>query len=115
MAKTVDEVVAGYTDEQRAAYEQVRAIVVDELPGCTTRISYGMPTFDVDGRRVVHVGVFTAHVGMYPVHLVKDPTINTRLDPYRGGKGTVRFPFDEPLPEDLVRAIVRDLAAGAAD
>ena len=33
-------------------------------------------------------------------------TLAVELAPYVAGKGTIRFAYDVPLPEDLVRRIV---------
>ncbi|HLU52319.1 MAG TPA: DUF1801 domain-containing protein [Acidimicrobiia bacterium] len=84
------------------------------VPGVGEKISYQMPTFTVGGRNLVYVGAWQGQVGLYPLPK-SDAELDEAMDPYRAGKGTLRFPFGEPLPtaliEDVVRRLHRDLGS----
>jgi uncharacterized protein YdhG (YjbR/CyaY superfamily) len=105
-AGAIDEYIAGYPAEARAMLERVRAIVREEAPEATETIAYGLPTFDVGRKHLVHFGGFAKHVGFYPTPSGMEEFAE-ELSRYKTGKGSAQFPIGQPLPEDLVRAIVR--------
>lgn len=104
-AGTIDEYIAGFPAETRKVLAQLRALIKATAPGATESISYAMPTFDLNGRHLVHFAGYAKHIGFYPI-----PTgieaFKEELEPYKQGKGSVQFPLDQPLPTDLIRRIV---------
>ncbi len=106
---TVEEYLATLGPPAREAVEQLRALVHATVPGLEERISYGIPTFTLAGTSVVHVAGWARHVSLYPVPDV-DHDLAERIARYRGGKGTLRLPLTEPVPDDVVRAVVTRLA-----
>ena len=104
-AATIDEYIAGFPPETQAALEEMRALIRASAPGATETISYAIPTFDLNGRHLVHFAGYAKHVGFYPI-----PSAMTafaeELAPYKSGKGSAQFPLGRPLPADLIRRIV---------
>lgn len=101
----VDEYIAGFPPEVQERLEQMRAIIRKTAPDAVETISYGIPTFDMNGRHLVHFGGFKSHVGFYPIPSAME-AFSEELAAYKKGKGSAQFPLDQPLPEDLVRRIV---------
>jgi uncharacterized protein YdhG (YjbR/CyaY superfamily) len=81
----------------------VRAVIKAAAPGATERISYGIPTFDLNGKYLVYFAGWKKHISVYPVP-GGDAAFEAALGPT--SKGDVRFPLDQPLPADLIRRIV---------
>ena len=55
-------------------------------------------------RIFVFVGAFKHHIGMYPpVH--GSDALEEALLPYRGPKGNLRFPLDQPMPYNLIERV----------
>ncbi len=104
-AATVDAYLAALPADQRAALEHLRRVVLSAAPGAVESISYGIPTFKVTGKAVAHLGAAAKHCAFYP-GAVAD-AFAAELAGYSTGKGTIRFQPDAPLPDDLVRRIVR--------
>jgi uncharacterized protein YdhG (YjbR/CyaY superfamily) len=106
-APTVVDYIAHAPARTRQRLRQLRAAIKAASPGITERISYQIPTFDLDGRRCLYIAGFEHHVSVYPV----TPAIVERHGPaiarYRSGKGTLRFPLDAPLPLALVHRIIK--------
>jgi uncharacterized protein YdhG (YjbR/CyaY superfamily) len=102
---SIDEYIAGFPPETQAMLEQLRALIKAAAPGVTETISYGMPTFDLDGQHVVHFAGWKAHIGFYPVP-GNSPEILEGLKPYKTSKGTAQYPLDRPLPAELISRIV---------
>lgn len=104
-AGSIDEYIAEFPPDVRARLERVREIVRETAPEATETISYAIPTFDLAGTHLVHFAAFKHHIGFYPtgkgVEAFKD-----ELAAYKGSRGSVQFPLDQPLPDDLIRRIV---------
>jgi len=110
---TVDEYLAAQPDAVRAVLQDIRAIVHEVLPGATERISYGMPTFDVDGSALVHVAGWAKHVSIYPTP-ASPPELVAELAPLSSGRGTTKLVLKDGVDLDLVRRIIEALAAERA-
>ncbi|MBU2611866.1 MAG: DUF1801 domain-containing protein [Chloroflexi bacterium] len=103
--KTIDEYIAGFPPDVRAILEKMRMTIREAAPDAEEAIKYRMPTFTLQGN-LVHFAVFKKHIGFYPV-----PTgieaFKDELSVYAGGKGSVQFPLDKPIPFDLIGRIVK--------
>lgn len=102
-AASIDAYLANVPPDQRAALECLRRQIREAAPGAEEGISYGLPTFRLNGA-LVHFGAARNHCAFYP-HSVIEPFAD-RLKAYDTSKGTIRFQPDNPLPEALVREIV---------
>lgn len=103
-ATSVDEYIAGHPAEIQALLRQVRATARQAAPDAVERISYRMPALFQQGV-VVYYAAFRHHLGLYPP--VADAALRARLAPFAGPKGNLRLPYDQPLPLDLIAAVVR--------
>ena len=108
MAKyeSVDEYLAALPDDRRAAMEQLRSTIRAAAPEATEAISYNMPAFRLDGRFFVSYEAYKHHYSLFPWTDGMVAELGDALKPYAVGKGTLRFPADEPIPLDLVRRII---------
>jgi uncharacterized protein YdhG (YjbR/CyaY superfamily) len=104
---TVAAYIARTPPAARRALKQIRAAIKAAAPGITERISYRIPTFDLDGRYLLYIAAFREHVSVYPVTAGMLATYGKAIAPYRAGKGTLRFPLDEPIPVDLVATLAK--------
>ena len=86
---------------------QIRAAIRKAAPGITERISYRIPTFDLDGRYLLYMAGFKEHVSIYPVTAGMIAAFGAELRPYRSGKGTLRFAPDERLPLALITKLAK--------
>jgi uncharacterized protein YdhG (YjbR/CyaY superfamily) len=102
---SVDAYLAALPEAQRAALEHLRRTIRAAAPEAVESISYGIPTFKVKGRAVAHLGAAAKHCAFYP-GAVTD-AFAAELAGFPISKGTIRFQPDAPLPDDLVRRIVR--------
>jgi uncharacterized protein YdhG (YjbR/CyaY superfamily) len=105
-ATSVDEYIAGFAPETQARLEEIRALIREEAPGATETISYAIPTFDLSGRHLCHFAAFKSHLSFFPTGQGAE-AFAEELKAYKGGRGTVQFPYSQPLPADLVRRMVR--------
>lgn len=104
--KTIDEYLARLSQDKRQALEQLRATIKAEAPGAEECISYQLPAFRLNGM-LVGFGATSKHCAFY---LMSGSTVEAHqsdLKDYDTSKGTIRFQADKPLPETLVRKLVR--------
>lgn len=87
--------------------KQMRALVRAVAPRATEKISYGIPTFVLNGTYLVYVGGFKNHVSVYPVTAAVTRQLKNEIKPYQTGKGTLQFPLADPLPKTLIRKIIK--------
>ena len=102
--KTIDEYIKMFPDDVQTILNQVRQTIREAAPDAEETINYQMPTFTLNGN-LVHFAAFKTHIGFYPT-----PTgieaFKEELSPYKGAKGSVQFPIDQPMPLSLIRRIV---------
>lgn len=105
----IEAYVASLTLESGAAVQRLRGWIHEELPGLTETIRYNMPTFQRDGHSVLHVAGWTEHLSLYPEPSAPADDAGLVLDlaPHASGRGTLRFDLDRPLPEALLRRVLR--------
>jgi uncharacterized protein YdhG (YjbR/CyaY superfamily) len=103
-----DEYLASTSPEVRPMLEEIREIVKRTVPEAEEIISYQMPAFRY-GRIFIYFAAFKNHVGIYPP-VKGDADLEIALLPYRGPKGNLRFPLDQPMPFDLIQRVVASLA-----
>lgn len=104
--KTIDEYIAGFPNDVQAILEKIRRTIRKAAPGAEETIKYGMPTFILKGN-LVYFAAFKRHIGFYPPPATRDAKFKKELDPYRGPKGSCKFPLDEPIPLGLISKIVK--------
>jgi uncharacterized protein YdhG (YjbR/CyaY superfamily) len=105
---TVDAYMASLPEDVRALLEKVRQVILTQLPQGVEKISYGIPAVTVDGSYVVYFSGWKRHISLYP-RPTGDALFQKETEPYVGGKGTLRFPLDEPIPYALIQKTVRFL------
>ncbi len=103
--RSVDAYIAQFPPETRKRLSQLRRLIRACAPEATETISYSMPTFDLNGRHLVHFAGYANHVGFYPTGSGVD-AFREELKPYVSGRGSVQFPLDQPLPLGLIRRVV---------
>ena len=104
-AKDIDAYIAGFPNDVRAVLERIRMTIRKAAPEAEETISYQIPTFTLHGN-LVHFAAFKNHIGLYPAPRGNE-TFTDELSAYEGGKGTVRFPLDKPIPLALITKIVK--------
>jgi uncharacterized protein YdhG (YjbR/CyaY superfamily) len=101
---TVDEYIASFPEEYRPILENVRRTMRSAAPGTEETISYGIPTFTLNGRYVIYFAGWKRHISIYPIPQ-GDDALQRDLAPYVAAKGTLRFPLDKPIPYDLIERL----------
>jgi uncharacterized protein YdhG (YjbR/CyaY superfamily) len=106
---TVDEVdayLAGLEEPKRGTLDALRRSIRAVVPDAEECISYGMPAFRVRGKVVAGFAAFKNHLAYLPHSGQVLAGLGEDLTGYEHTSGSLHFPIDEPLPDDLVRKLV---------
>ncbi|HLN54004.1 MAG TPA: DUF1801 domain-containing protein [Lentimicrobium sp.] len=96
----VDEYISGFEPEVQEMMLKLRFLIKTAAPMAVEMISYGMPSYKVNGRPLVYFAAHTRHLGLYPAGT---STVDFfKKQGFEGTKGSVHFPFGKPLPEALI-------------
>lgn len=101
--QNVDEYINSFSSPNREKLEQLRKLIKFLLPEAIETISYQIPAYKIN-KNVIFFAGFKKHVSIYPAP--RGVNGFEELDQFKGGKGTVQFPLDIPLPENLISKIV---------
>ena len=101
----IDEYIASFSPEIQSILEKIRSTIREAAPEAEEKISYQMPTFALMGN-LVHFAAFKKHIGLYPP-VKGDEKLKAEIAPYKGEKGNLKFPLDEPIPYALISRIVK--------
>ncbi|GAB3034028.1 iron chaperone [Spirosoma pulveris] len=102
---TIDAYIAGFPENVQELLQRVRATLREAAPDAEETIGYGIPTLKLNGN-LVHFAAFKSHIGFYPAPQGLD-AFKEELAGYKGAKGSVQFPLDQPLPLDLIARITK--------
>ncbi|HEV7745359.1 MAG TPA: DUF1801 domain-containing protein [Pyrinomonadaceae bacterium] len=105
-AGEVEKYLAKVPSEHRATLEKLRKTIKTAAPKAVEVISYGIPTFKLDGRMLVSYAAFKEHCSFFP-GAAPIKAHESELKSYETSKGTIRFPTSKPLPAALVRKLVK--------
>ncbi len=105
--KTVDGYLASIPEPAQSTLRHIRAVIRSVVPAETTEvISYGIPMFKFRGM-LVGYAAFKNHCSLFPTGSGVLDRFEKELKGYRTSKGTIQFPPDKPLPDALVKKIVK--------
>src|SRR5262249_31021838 len=105
MSKTIDEYIAMFSPEVQEILEKIRLTIQRAAPAAQEAISYGIPTFKLNGN-LVHFAAFKEHIGFFPP-VRGDAKLVKAVAPYAGPKGNLRFPLDQLIPYELIARITK--------
>lgn len=104
-SQTIDEYIAAFPEEVQQLLNEMRAAIRAAAPEAIEKISYQMPTYYLKGN-LVHFAAHQRHIGFYPAPSGIE-AFREELEEYHFAKGSVQFPFSQPLPLELIRKIVQ--------
>jgi uncharacterized protein YdhG (YjbR/CyaY superfamily) len=99
--ESIDEYLAGVSADQRRALGKLRTQIKAAAPRATESISYGIPTFKLNGKPLIYFAAWANHCSLYGFPMEAVPAN------YVTSKGTMRFPVDKPLPTALVAKLIK--------
>lgn len=97
---TIAEYLAQFEGEIRAILDKTYEVIRTAAPDATERISFRMPCF-WQGEPLIYFAGMKHHLGIYPTNS-GIAAFADRLSAYKTSKGAVQFPYNKPIPYDLI-------------
>ncbi len=103
----VDDYIAQAPGEHQADLNRVRETIRAEAPEATECIKWQMPTF-VQKENLIHFAHMKNHLGIYPgEEAVREFADRLAELGYKTSKGAIQFPWNKPIPYELIAEITR--------
>ena len=102
----VDGYLAGLDEPRRGTLEALRRTILAVIPEAEQGLSYGVPAFKIGGTPVAGFAAAKRHLSYFPHSGSVISELGDDLKGYDTSKGTLRFPIDVPLPEELVAKLI---------
>ncbi len=103
---SIDEYIATFPKETQNIMQELRAAIKAAAPEAEEKIAYQMPTFALNGNLVLFAA-WKNHIGFYGTSDAIQETLKDELSMYANEKGSLKFPFNKPLPVELIKKIVK--------
>ncbi|WP_086313686.1 hypothetical protein A5821_001219 [Enterococcus sp. 7F3_DIV0205] len=100
----IEDYISTIPEDRQAKLQQLYTTIKQLVPQATEKISYGMPTFYLNGN-LVHFANAKNHIGFYPTPSAIEAFKNELKD-FKTSKGAIQIPLDRELPVDLIKKIV---------
>jgi uncharacterized protein YdhG (YjbR/CyaY superfamily) len=106
MVNPIDEYIKNFPKEVQEKLETLRDLIRKEVSEAEETISYGIPTFKLNGKYVVYFAGFKSHISLYPILETIQAEVSEVAE-YMSGRGTLKFPLNKPLPLAMIRKVVK--------
>ena len=103
--ETIDDYIQAFPPEVQSILQKIRSTIRKAAPAAREKISYKMPAFALDGD-LIYFAAFKNHIGVFPP-VRGGKKLSEELARYRGEKGNLKFPLDEPMPYGLIAKVVK--------
>lgn len=103
--KNMDEYIAAQKEDAQPHLREIRAVIRAAIPDAEERMSWSMPTY-WKGRNIIHFAAAKKHIGLYPGDEATAEFADA-LKAYDVSKGTIRIPYDKPMPVELITRIAQ--------
>ena len=114
--RDIDEYLASVTPAQREALQRLRRTILKILPAAEECISYSMPAFRAHGHVVAGFLATAKGCSYYPFSGTTLGAMGNLIDGYSRTKSALHFTPEAPLPDRLVRQLIKarleELSAG---
>ncbi|EEF69729.1 hypothetical protein HOLDEFILI_00062 [Holdemania filiformis DSM 12042] len=105
--ESVEDYLCSFPEKQRDLLNQLRMLIKKTMPQIEEKLSWGAPTYVLEGRYCLQFAGYQKHLGFY----TSPATIRqfqTDLKPYKTNeKNTLQLRWDQPLPEDLLIKMIQ--------
>jgi uncharacterized protein YdhG (YjbR/CyaY superfamily) len=112
---TISEYIDAAPKEAQDKLREIHAILKNVAPDATEALKWGTPVFE-EKRILFSFSAFKSHLNFMPTHSSLEP-FKQELEEYKTGKDTIQFPYNKPLPVELIRKIaayrMREVRDGA--
>lgn len=103
--KNIDQYIAGFPKDRQILLEEIRKAIKIAVPLAEETFSYGMPAFKINSVSV-WFAAYKNHIGLYPMYGMEKFRDEMEIYKGKGTKDTLQFPYNKPLPLELIAKLV---------
>jgi uncharacterized protein YdhG (YjbR/CyaY superfamily) len=103
----VDDYFSSLDASARAAFEHIRDLVMEMAPEAEQGTSYGMAALRYNQKPLLAFRAARQHLSIFPFSSRVVDAVRDQLTAFELSRGTIRFTAASPLPDEVVRDIVR--------
>ena len=103
---SIDEYIETFPDDIQKILKELRETIKAAAPEAGETISYGIPTFTLNGKYLIYFAGWKNHISIYPIPAGTE-AFKKQISKYVEGKGTLKFPTNKPLPLQLITKMVK--------
>lgn len=104
--QTIDEYIEGFAEPGREVLEQVRALALDAVPAASEAIKWSHPAWvHPSGTILFMVSGHAKHANVVFTPSTRE-AFDVDLAGFATGKGSVKLPYDRPVPGELLRRMI---------
>lgn len=92
-------------EDVRPLLQRVREAIGSAAPEAVEKIAWRMPTF-WQSENLIHFAAFKEHISIFPGGEAVG-VFAKRLSGYKTSKGTIQFPLNKPIDDQLIADIAR--------
>lgn len=99
--------IARFPEHAQEQLKELHFFIDSKVPNLTQKMAYGIPTFQLDGKNLIHYAGYSKHIGLYPgAKGIAAFATEFEARGYKFSKGAVQFPVNQALPFDLILEII---------
>lgn len=102
---TVEEYLASFEGPAFERLEELRSLVRREIPQATEELKWGTPAYSTRTILVV-IAAYKHHANIVFTPSTRE-VFADRLEEFETGKGSVKLPYDRPVPTELLTEMIR--------
>lgn len=104
--QTIEEYINLQNKEIQTILIKIKETIQNLAPSAKETISYGIPTFDLNWKHLVHFAGFKNHIWFFPTSSGVT-AFQKELSEYKTSKWTIQFQLNKPIPYDLIQKITK--------
>ncbi len=109
----IDHYLESLDERKRATLTELRDTIAAIVPDAQQCLSYGLPAFKLRGKTIAGFAAFKRHLSYLPHSGSVIAQLAKETEGYTKTKGSLHFPVDTPLPEQLVQKLLATRMAEA--
>jgi uncharacterized protein YdhG (YjbR/CyaY superfamily) len=106
--QTVEKYIKSFPEEVQDILNKIKKLGEEIITDSEQVISYGIPTFKLNGKQVVYFAGYKNHISMYPIPTEGSEEFKKAIEPHITGKGTAQFQLKDPIPYDLIEEFIKN-------
>lgn len=104
--KTIDEYISQFNRNTQSTLNKLRSEIIEIIPNAEEMINYGIPTFRINDKNIIHFAYYKTHIGIYPGTQAIEKFAD-ELKNFKTSKGTIQVKHIQEIPMDLIKEMIQ--------